>query len=218
MASFPQYPPVLMRTCLVGKPAVRVELWDLQRPWAAGSPQHAVNVKLYEPASGEAEPVVDLDVGIVGCIDDDQAVRACLRACASELPEGADVSDDQLFDYGAEPGEIPAGSFPWPLQDGAVSPAWPSMAEVAARLEAQARPIAPDCHAEDCDESGCPGCIDVRLQCEDSGWSIHTGSAQDDQDHRGYWGSSVATAGQTDFAQLADDLLDQAKESWFTAY
>jgi len=97
--------------------------------------------------------------------------------------------------------------------DGSVSPAWPSVAEVATELEGVADDLDDECHTEGCDDDDCAGCTDVRLQCDDSGWSVHSGDAQYDTDHRGYWGaSSVST--DSEFAEIAADLIDQAKDDW----
>lgn len=59
--------------------------------------------------------------------------------------------------------------------------------------------------------------VDVRLQCSEDGYALHTGSADYDRDHRGHWGSSsyqacirplVSTCLDT-----AAELLDQALDS-----
>lgn len=59
------------------------------------------------------------------------------------------------------------------------------------------------------------GECDVRLQVYDNGdWAIRYGSADYDQDHRGYWGASAIDTGTTDedLRYTAIDLLDQAEE------
>jgi hypothetical protein len=54
--------------------------------------------------------------------------------------------------------------------------------------------------------------MDVRLQVhQGGGWSIHTGDASYDQDHRGYWGASSLSR-DTDCAELAEELIEQAKD------
>jgi len=61
---------------------------------------------------------------------------------------------------------------------------------------------------------------DVRVQVTDGGsWSLHTGDAQYDTDHRGYWGAGSivaddddATLGRT-LADLVDQACDHAAEN-----
>jgi hypothetical protein len=52
---------------------------------------------------------------------------------------------------------------------------------------------------------------DIRLQVRGGGWRIHVGGASYDQDHGGYWGAS-GVGPDTDCADLAADLIDQAQE------
>jgi len=74
-----------------------------------------------------------------------------------------------------------------------------------------------DCHQETCEpeDDDCQGCTDVRLQIDSDGdWSIHSGSAQYDQDHRGYWGSSIVSKqdSDADLQEIVADLMSQAAE------
>ena len=60
--------------------------------------------------------------------------------------------------------------------------------------------------------------IDVRLQVLGDGtWSVHTGDASYDQDHRGYWSCGCVVAEDTpeDLMALAKDLREQALESCY---
>ena len=63
------------------------------------------------------------------------------------------------------------------------------------------------------DENGQPS-IDVRVQRFDGEWFFHSGDAQYDTDHRGFWGSGKVVANLIDLEDglelLADDLLMQA--------
>jgi hypothetical protein len=66
------------------------------------------------------------------------------------------------------------------------------------------------------------GECDVRLQVWDDGeWCVRYGNSQFDQDARGYWGSSsvpgVVRGAVKRFRsrEVAKDLIDQARESWF---
>ena len=84
---------------------------------------------------------------------------------------------------------------------------FPKISEVAAEL----RRI----NKEDSADDGDDGRIDVRLQVhEDGQWAVHWGSADYDQDHRGYWGSSSVPGDNRRFdsKDLARDLIDQARE------
>jgi hypothetical protein len=56
---------------------------------------------------------------------------------------------------------------------------------------------------------------DVRLQVwPDGQWNLHSGDAQYDQDHRGYWGASgVSTSDSADdLRRAAKDLIEQARD------
>ncbi len=67
------------------------------------------------------------------------------------------------------------------------------------------------------DEEGNIG-MDVRLQVLSSGrWYLHTGDPSYDTDHTGYWGDGFL-APDTDCKELAKDLLDECKESWFQSH
>ena len=62
--------------------------------------------------------------------------------------------------------------------------------------------------------------IDVRLQVHDDGaWSIHSGDASYDTDHRGYWGAASVPGNSEKFnsTAVAKDLIDQAKEDHATS-
>jgi hypothetical protein len=55
---------------------------------------------------------------------------------------------------------------------------------------------------------------DIRLQVYPSGsWSLHSGPADYDQDHNGYWGASCLSYDRQNLTDLARDLIDQCAES-----
>jgi hypothetical protein len=57
--------------------------------------------------------------------------------------------------------------------------------------------------------------FDVRLQMDDEGgWIIHWGLADYDTDHTGYWGSGTIAGSNTNFAELAADLISQAVDAY----
>lgn len=67
--------------------------------------------------------------------------------------------------------------------------------------------------------------LDVRLQVESDGsWSIHTGSAQYDTSHLGFWGASSVpaeakndTADLRTFREIAEELRSEAMEDAWQA-
>lgn len=67
-----------------------------------------------------------------------------------------------------------------------------SLAQVAAELHAQGQYLKDNFSKEDLTEHGSDfSGTDVRLQVsEDGGWTLHFGSSDYDQDHRGFWASS----------------------------
>jgi len=67
---------------------------------------------------------------------------------------------------------------------------------------------------EYCDSEANDGSVDVRLRYHDGHWYTYSGSADYDQDHRGYWGASGVN-GDMDAREMmavAEDLLEQALE------
>lgn len=71
---------------------------------------------------------------------------------------------------------------------------------------------------EDITEPGeeSPG-VDVRLQVQGGGWYLHSGDAQYDQDHRGWWGTSWLRQGVTreELRCVARDLRDQVLDHYY---
>lgn len=58
--------------------------------------------------------------------------------------------------------------------------------------------------------------VDVRLQVhEDGGFSIHTGSSDYDQDHRGFWGASSLSYDRQNLTELAKELISQAEDDYY---
>jgi hypothetical protein len=53
---------------------------------------------------------------------------------------------------------------------------------------------------------------DVRLRVHGSHWQLLSGSADYDQDHRGHWGAGFLPYGRSNLADLARDLIEQAKD------
>ena len=87
---------------------------------------------------------------------------------------------------------------------------FPAIKDVARDLKNIARQIS-KYGLPEVEEGGC----DVRLQVlPDGGWSVHSGDAQYDQDHRGYWGaSSLPYDGHFNATEVAKDLIEQAKDA-----
>lgn len=70
--------------------------------------------------------------------------------------------------------------------------------------------------AQDLAESGTDFIgTDCRLQVQDGGWQLHTGSADFDQDHRGAWSCASIPRGCTwkEAREIARDLLNDCAES-----
>lgn len=62
--------------------------------------------------------------------------------------------------------------------------------------------------------------LDVRLQVEEDGsWSVHTGSAQYDTSHLGFWGASSIPADRTaaHLWEIAEALREEAMEDAWQA-
>ena len=58
------------------------------------------------------------------------------------------------------------------------------------------------------------GC-DVRLQVyEDGSWAVRVGPSDYDLDHRGFWGASSIPPGRFRSANVARDLIEQAKDQY----
>jgi hypothetical protein len=92
-----------------------------------------------------------------------------------------------------------------------------SVDELASDLEnvkAQFDDVPADEEGEDEEEGNY---IDVRLQVRKGGsWSLHTGDASYDQDHRGFWGSGCVGK-DTDCKELAEELIGEAEEDFATS-
>ena len=63
---------------------------------------------------------------------------------------------------------------------------------------------------EDCEEED--NYIPVRLQIVNGSWELHSGDAQYDTDHRGYWGASCIDnpLDEEQALDLAQELIDEA--------
>ena len=87
----------------------------------------------------------------------------------------------------------------------------PSVEDVATDLRAiNEQELEPD----DAEEG-----IDVRLQViSDEEAYVHSGDAQYDQDHSGYWGAATVPGGGRPFdaVEVAQDLIDQVLEDFVT--
>lgn len=84
---------------------------------------------------------------------------------------------------------------------------FPTINDVASELRAINKEIL---ERDDADEG-----IDVRLQVLPNGeWAVHSGSPDYDQDHRGFWGSSMVPGNNRRFSStdVARDLIEQARE------
>jgi hypothetical protein len=94
---------------------------------------------------------------------------------------------------------------------------FPTIDEIAKRLEHIPAQVEPDMREHESEEPR----IDVRLQVRDIDltsdgpwWTVHTGDASYDQDHRGFWGSGCVVADDTPetLRSLADMLREDAIE------
>ena len=58
----------------------------------------------------------------------------------------------------------------------------------------------------------------MRLQVHDGGWYVHSGDAQYDTDHRGYWGAASVSEDDSDGAlqDTARDLIRQVEDDHAT--
>lgn len=88
-------------------------------------------------------------------------------------------------------------------------PKFPSISSLRSKLAGSRRHTV----AADFADGETPG-TDCRLRVlpEGGGWQLLTGSADYDQDHRGYWGAGFLPLARTNLTELARDLIDQAKE------
>ena len=76
---------------------------------------------------------------------------------------------------------------------------------------------------EECDDDD-ESYLDIRLQISESDygsdygseWSIHTGSSDYDQDHRGFWGCSSISGEESteDIIEIVEDIVEQAEEEY----
>ena len=88
---------------------------------------------------------------------------------------------------------------------------FPSVEDIYLAIKHLPSQVEPEFRESDDDEPA----IEVRLQVwPDGQWTYHTGSADYDQDHRGYWGSGSVTADMDERAlrALAEDLREQSIE------
>ena len=83
---------------------------------------------------------------------------------------------------------------------------FPSIADVANALRDVNRDLDP---RDFPDDEWC----DVRLQVYPNGdWAIRVGDSSYDLDHRGYWGCGSLNGRRFNSADMARDLIEQAKE------
>ena len=92
---------------------------------------------------------------------------------------------------------------------------FPSIRNLTHALKCEQKLLRRYCSKEDLcdpyDRDSAPG-TDVRLQVNGASWFVRSGSADYDQDHRGTWGAAFLPWGRTNLAEIARDLLSQAKE------
>lgn len=92
---------------------------------------------------------------------------------------------------------------------------FPSIASLRSALVNEQKTLRRLCSKEDLcdlyDRDQAPG-ADLRLQVNASGWYVHTGPSDYDQDHRGAWGASFLPYGRANFRDIARDLIEQAKD------
>jgi len=88
---------------------------------------------------------------------------------------------------------------------------FPTKDEVAREIRALSKRLAADGIRSRGDDF-----VDLRLQVYPDGhWALRWGSSDYDQDHRGWWGSSILpppSAPMKEFLAVAAELLDQAEE------
>ncbi len=96
---------------------------------------------------------------------------------------------------------------------------FPSIATVAKELRGHKPYIDRDAQVKGTYEDWCAGeeggeaGIDVRLQVfpGTGSWDLHTGDAQYDTDHRGFWGCGFLTP-RSNCRDLARDLISEARD------
>jgi hypothetical protein len=81
---------------------------------------------------------------------------------------------------------------------------WPSIKEVAEELSI----------LKDLLRDYREGETEVRLQVSEEFWDVLWGDPSFDQDHSGFWGASIINH-RTNVRELAWELLEEAKDSWF---
>jgi hypothetical protein len=91
---------------------------------------------------------------------------------------------------------------------------FPSIASLRSALVSEQKTFRRMCSKSDLsdsrDDNQSPG-TDLRLQVTASGWYVHTGSSDYDQDHRGAWGASFLPYGRANLSDIARGLIEQAK-------
>lgn len=91
---------------------------------------------------------------------------------------------------------------------------FPSLSSLRCALVGEWRALRRLCSKEDLTDSDSEFVgTDIRLQVTASGWTLHTGSSDYDQDHRGFWGASSLSYGKQNLLSLARELLEDARES-----
>ena len=86
-----------------------------------------------------------------------------------------------------------------------------SIGELAAEIYQQGRYLKDNFSAEGLTEPGEDFAgTDCRLQVQDGSWSLHTGSADYDQDHGGFWSCSSIRRGcsRAEASEIARQLID----------
>lgn len=86
-----------------------------------------------------------------------------------------------------------------------------SVGALTDEIYSQGRYLKDNFSAEDLKEPGTDFVgTDCRLQVQGGSWSLHTGSADYDQDHRGFWSCSCIRRGcsRAEASEIAHELID----------
>ena len=92
-----------------------------------------------------------------------------------------------------------------------------SVGELAAEIYAEGQYLKENFSVEDLTEPGTDFAgTDCRLQIRGGSWSLHTGSADFDQDHGGSWACSAIPRGcsRAKAREIAKDLIDEAMSDY----